>query len=102
MSRVLVSVCAACGWRGFPQRLWCPSCDADRLGEEEVRAGLVEDATVLRRSAGRELGGEVPLGTVLLDGGGRAIARLVEAASGDRVGVGFEDGTLVARPEERA
>jgi hypothetical protein len=67
-----------------------------------VRAGLVEDETVLRRAAGRELGGEVPLGTVLLDGGGRAIARLVEAAAGDRVGVGFEDGALVARREGAA
>jgi uncharacterized OB-fold protein len=102
VSGVLVSVCAACGWRGFPQRLWCPSCGADRVREEEVRAGLVEDATVLRRAAGRELDGEVPLGTVLLDGGGRAIARLVEAAAGDRVDVAFEDGALVARPAERA
>jgi uncharacterized OB-fold protein len=99
VSGVLVSVCAACGWRGFPRRLWCPSCGADRLGEAEARAGLVEDATVLRRAAGRELDGDVPLGTVLLDGGGRAIARLVEVGAGDRVGVGFEAGALVARPE---
>jgi uncharacterized OB-fold protein len=99
VSSVLVSVCAACGWQGFPQRLWCPSCGAERLGEAEVCAGLVEDATVLRRAAGRELDGEVPLGTVLLDGGGRAIARLAGAAAGDRVAVAVEDGALVARRE---
>lgn len=98
MNGVLVSVCGACGWRGFPQRLWCPSCGSAQLGAEEVEAGLVEDATVLRRAAGRELDGVVPLGTVLLDGGGRAIARL-EAAAGDRVGVGVEAGAIVARPE---
>jgi uncharacterized OB-fold protein len=99
VSGVLVSVCAACSWQGFPRRLWCPSCGAEHLGEEEVRGGLVEDATVLRRAAGRELGGEVPLGTVLLDGGGRAIAKLVGAAAGDRVGVGLEAGAIVARRE---
>jgi len=60
---------------------------------------LVEDETVLLRSAGRELGGEVPLGTVLLDGGGRAIARLEGAAAGDRVVVAFVDSALVARQE---
>jgi uncharacterized OB-fold protein len=96
---VLVSVCGACGWRGFPQRLWCPTCGSAQLSAEEVEAGLVEDATVLQRAAGRELDGEVPLGTVLLDGGGRAIARLEEAAAGDRVGVGVDAGAIVARPE---
>jgi uncharacterized OB-fold protein len=82
---VLVSVCPSCGWRGFPQRLWCPSCGAERLEEAEVHAGLVEDGTVLQRAAGRELDGPVRLGTVLLDG--------------EQVTVGVEDGVLVARRE---
>ena len=99
MSGVPVSVCASCGWRGFPRRLWCPSCGADALDETEVSAGHVEDATVLRRVAGRELGGEVPLGTVLLEGGGRAVVRLVDAATGDTVAVSLEDGALVGRGE---
>ena len=100
MSSAPVSVCASCGWRGFPRRLWCPSCGADGLDETEVSAGRVDDATVLRRVAGRELGGEVPLGTVLLDGGGRAVVRLVDAAAGDRVAVSLEDGALVGRGEQ--
>jgi uncharacterized OB-fold protein len=95
----LVSVCATCGWRGFPRRLWCPDCGGERLGEEEVSAGLVEDGTVLRHSAGRTLAGDVSLGTILLDGGGRAIARLTNAAAGDRVVVTFADGALLARRE---
>ena len=102
MSGVLVSVCPACGWRGFPRRLWCPSCGAERLSEEEVHAGVVEDATVLRRATGHELEGGVPLGTILLDGGGRAIARLIDAGADERVGVRFEDGALVARREVEA
>ena len=99
MSGPLVSVCATCGWQGFPPRLWCPSCGAGQLGEEEIHAGLVEDVTVLRRAAGPELDGEVPLGTVLLDGGGRAVARLADATAGDRVVVAFTEGALVARQE---
>jgi len=100
VSGPIVSVCASCGWRGFPRRLWCPLCGGERLGEEEVRAGLVEDETVLHRAAGRTLGGEVPLGTVLLDGGGRAVARLAGAMAGDRVVVTLTDGALVARRED--
>lgn len=99
MSGALVSVCAACGWQGFPRRLWCPSCGTERLSEEEIHAGLVEDVTVLRRAASRALDGNVPLGTVLLDGGGRAVARLASVAAGDRVVVAFADGALVARRE---
>jgi uncharacterized OB-fold protein len=94
-----VSVCPSCSWRGFPRRLWCPSCGADGLQEAEVHTGRVEDATFLHRAAGRQLDGDVPLGTVLLDGGGRAVVRLVDAAKGDRVSVGLEDGALVARRE---
>jgi uncharacterized protein len=96
---VLVSVCPSCGWRGFPRRLWCPSCGTDALDEAEVRGGRLEIATILRRATGRELGETVPLGTVLLDGGGRAVVRLVDAAAGDRVSVSVEDGALVARRE---
>ena len=99
MNGPLVSVCATCGWRSFPRRLWCPSCGGERLVEEEVRAGLVEDETVLRHSAGRTPAGEVPLGTILLDGGGRAIARLTGSAAGDRVVLTFADGALVAQRE---
>ena len=102
MSGAAVSVCATCGWQGFPRRLWCPSCGAEALGERDVGAGLVEDETVLHHAAGRELAGAVSLGTVLLDGGGRAIVRLDGAVAGDRVAVDIEEGALVARRESRA
>ncbi len=54
---------------------------------------------MLRRAAGRELASEVRLGTVLLAGGGRAVARLEGAVAGDRVVVAFVDSALVARQE---
>lgn len=99
MSGVPVSACEACGWQGFPRRLWCPACGADRLEEREAASGVIEDETTLRRAAGRGLEGPSSLGTVLLDGGGRAIARLHDAAPGDRVAVSLEHGAPNARRE---
>ena len=59
-------------------------------------AGVVEDATSLRRVTGRTLGAPVPLGTVRTDGGARVVARL-EAVPGDRVRLTVEEGAPVAR-----
>jgi uncharacterized OB-fold protein len=92
------SVCRACGWRGFPLRLWCPSCLADGLTTETVLAGAVEDATTLRRAPGRTLAAPVQLGTVLLEGGGRVIARLEGVAPGERARLWTDAGAPVARP----
>jgi uncharacterized OB-fold protein len=93
----VVSACDRCGWRGFPRRLWCPACGADALRDEEVSAGRVDDATLVRRAPGRgEL--SVQVGTVRLDGGGLLIARLEGARVGDQVDVAVADGALVARP----
>lgn len=99
MSGLAVSVCEGCGWQGFPRRLWCPACGAAQLTEHEAEAGIVEDETALTRAAGRTLEHAVPLGTVLLDGGGRAIARLEGVAPGERAAVRLVDGAPVARRE---
>lgn len=101
-SALVVSVCGRCGWRGFPPRLWCPACGGDGLGETEVSSGKLEETTVLRRAAGRAPRGPVRLGTVLLEGGGRAVARVVDAGPGDDVTVTVEDGAVVARPRPPA
>lgn len=97
---LVVSSCGRCGWRGFPPRLWCPTCGGDALGETEVDSGKLEGTTVLRHAAGREPREPVTLGTVRLEGGGRAVARIVDAAPGDDVTVSVEDGAVVARPAE--
>jgi len=99
VSGIPVSACEACGWQGFPRRIWCPACGADQLEEREAERGVVEDETTLRRAAGRRLEAASGLGTVLLDGGGRAVARLHDAAPGDRVAVSFERGAPSARRE---
>jgi uncharacterized OB-fold protein len=95
-----VTVCERCGWRGFPRRLWCPVCGADELGDEEVSAGIVEEATFVRRAPGRGAM-DVRIGTVRLEGGGLAIARLEGADVFNEVDLAVEAGALVARPSDR-
>ncbi|HSK15503.1 MAG TPA: OB-fold domain-containing protein [Gaiellaceae bacterium] len=98
MSGLPVSACRACGWRGFPERIWCPACGGGEVDAVPAGPGVVEDATAVRRAPGRTLVEPVRLGTVALDGGGRVVARL-EAEPGVRVGLSVEDGAPVARPD---
>ncbi|HUP33629.1 MAG TPA: hypothetical protein VM184_11385 [Gaiellaceae bacterium] len=96
MSALRVSACRLCGWRGFPERIWCPACGSDELDSVSEDFGVVEDATVLRRAPGRTLGDPVRLGTVGLERGGRVVARL-EAGPGERVRLSVAGGAPVAR-----
>lgn len=98
MSVLYVSACRLCGWRGFPERFWCPVCGSDEVDPVPAERGVVEDATELHRAPGRTLAGPVRLGTVGLDGGGRVVARL-EAGPGERVRLSVEGGAPVARPD---
>ncbi len=98
MSGVPVSLCNACGWRGFPARLWCSACGSADLRTVLVHGGRVEDSTILRRAAGREIGAPVRLGTVRLAGGGSVIARLDRVSAGDRVRLHLDGGAPVAEP----
>lgn len=100
MSSLLVSACRACSWQGFPERLWCPACGSDEVVSVRVEAGVVEDATVVRRAPGRDIADPVRLGTVGLAGGGRVVARL-QADPGDAVLLSVDNGAPVARPESR-
>jgi uncharacterized OB-fold protein len=97
VKRVRVSSCRACGWRGFPERIWCPRCGSDEIEAVAVEGGVVEEATVLRRAPGRDLAAPVRLGTVLVDGGGRLVARLVDADAGTAVKLESDDGAPVGR-----
>jgi uncharacterized OB-fold protein len=100
VSALHVTACRTCGWQGFPERIWCPACGSDEVESVAVELGVVEDATFMRRAPGRTVTDPVRLGTVGIDGGGRAIARL-EAEPGERVQLSVENGAPVARPESR-
>ena len=84
MTGLSVSACAACGWQGFPARVWCPRCGATELASATVDGGAVRQKTVVRHAVGRDMGDGVPLATVTLDGGGTAVVRL--EAEPDRAG----------------
>ena len=96
---LMVSACRTCGWRGFPERIWCPVCGGDRVDSIAEEAGVVEDATALRRVTGRTLAAPVRIGTVRSDSGARVVARL-EAEPGDRVRLTVEEGAPVARQHD--
>lgn len=103
MSGVPVSVCAACGWRGFPERFWCPRCGGDDVAMELVEAGVVAERTTLHRAAGRPSTPPVSIATVRLSGGGAAIARLDVAEEDEedgRVALTLVGGAPVARPAD--
>lgn len=101
MSGVPVRVCSVCGRAVFPGRLLCPRCGADDWRSEEVDAGVVEEVTVLRRAPGGALPEPVTLGTVLLDGDVRVVARLEPTVRpGASVRLEYRDGVPVARPKE--
>jgi hypothetical protein len=95
-----VSVCPACGWRGFPERLWCPRCGGDDVVAELVDAGVVAERTTVLRAAGRPSAPPVPIATVRLAGGGTAVARLEAAGEAERVALSLEQGAPVARPAD--
>ncbi len=99
MSGLPVSACRACGWRGFPERVWCPRCGGD-VETEHADAGVVEQRTTLRRAAGRTLEAPVELATVELEGGGHAVVRLEGGAQGGRVALRVEGAAPVARPHD--
>ena len=78
MSGLPIQVCASCGERLFPERLFCPRCGGDDFRMEIADRGLVEEVTVLRRAPGRDLDPPVQLATVALEAGPRIVARVEE------------------------
>lgn len=98
MSGVPVTACTACGWRGFPARIWCPACGSEGLEVAVVATGVLEERTSVRKAPGRVLVQPVALATAALTGGGRVVARLEGGAGEGEVDVDLEAGAPVARP----
>jgi uncharacterized OB-fold protein len=95
---VVVSVCPACAWRGFPERLWCPRCGSFELDNEIASEGAVEDATTVHRAAGRPRPSPTTrLGTVRVERTVPVVARLDRAAPGDMVRLTTDAGVVIAR-----
>ena len=96
---VAISVCPACGWKGLPERLWCPHCGHGRVDVALVHEGSLAETTTVRRSIGGATG--VRIGTVLVQGGGVVIVRLEPGTrSGEQVRLFTDEGAAVARPAQ--
>jgi uncharacterized OB-fold protein len=100
-SGVTVSACASCGWKGLPERLWCPRCGGDEVEDFRALEGMLEEITTARRAAGAA--GPVRVASVRIDGGGVLIVRLEhEGQVGEVVALEEDGGAAVARaPGER-
>ena len=94
---VPVAVCSRCRHAAFPDPLLCSRCGSSDWRREWIAAGVVEDATLVRRAPGG-IAAPVRVGTVRLSGGPRVVARLEPGASaGAAVMLGYDDGVPVAR-----
>jgi uncharacterized OB-fold protein len=97
---VVVSSCLACGWQGLPERLWCPSCQSDRVATVAVSRGTLEERTSAHRVANVH-DGPVRIGSVRIEGGATLIARIEGgAAPGTLVELSDDHGAAVARASE--
>lgn len=95
---VTVSCCRSCGWKGLPERLWCPRCGSDEVAASLVREGTVEELTLARRARGS--GPAVGVGSVRIEGGGALIVRLEGVlAEGSPVDLADDGGAAVARAQ---
>lgn len=96
---VQVSACVACGWKGLPERCWCPRCGGGQVEQVIALAGRVEEETTLERAVGRPPV-SIPIGSVRLPEGGAIVARLERgAAAGSDVELFEDDGAAVARAD---
>ena len=96
MTGIVVSQCAGCGWKGLPERLWCPHCGSAEVGTVAVSEGTLEERTVARRAG--DPARPVHVASVRIDGGGSLIVRLEgELATGAAVELDEPAGVPVAR-----
>ena len=78
-----VQSCRACAVTWFPRRLLCPSCGDGGLSSVPVDTGVLEESTTLRDG--------VEIGTLLVSGGARLIARLHGSTSrGDTIALSHD------------
>jgi uncharacterized OB-fold protein len=95
---VTVSACAACDWKGLPERLWCPRCGSAGVGTAQVAEGTLEEHTYARRAGGP--GSPVHVASVRIAGGGSLIARLEDTlGEGSFVELSDDGGAAVARAQ---
>jgi uncharacterized OB-fold protein len=81
VTELLVMRCTRCGHVSWPPRLLCPACGATDFEQVVAGPGVVRQRTDTQTPTGEP----VALATVLLDAGPWVVARVADAAPGDRV-----------------
>ncbi len=71
--RTLTPECKACGWRGLPQRLWCPDCGADDWALRSTSEGEVQATTLVTRRLGARIDPPAEITLIRLAGGSYVI-----------------------------
>jgi uncharacterized OB-fold protein len=90
--------CADCGAVYFPERFLCRNCGGHRIETVTVEGGVIEDMTVVRHVVGQKDWQPKPIATVLIDGGARILAGVMDDAKpGDRVMLSQEEQAPYAR-----
>jgi|SRR5690606_14915900 len=83
--------CRNCGAVYFPERYLCAQCGGHDFETVSVAGGVIEDMTVVRHVIGQKDWQPKPIATVLIDGGARVLAGVLdEAGPQDRVAL-FEE-----------
>jgi len=84
--------CADCGAVYFPERYMCAACGGHEIAPTTVAEGVIEDMTVVRHVLGQKDWQPKPIATVLIDGGARILAGVLdEAGPNDRVVLSQEE-----------
>ena len=85
----------------FPERYLCAACGAHSFETTTIAEGVIEDVTMVRHVIGQEDGQPKPIATVLIDGGARILAGVLDdAGPNDRVLLAQEDNAPYVRRKD--
>ncbi len=91
-------LCDGCGVVYFPERYLCAACGGHTFKTTTVSEGVIEDMTIVRHVIGQKDWEPTPIATVLIDGGARILAGVLDDAEpNDRVSLAQEEGAPYVR-----
>jgi len=84
--------CKSCGAVYFPERYLCADCGGHIFEATIVEEGVIEDMTMVRHVLGQKDWQPKPIATVLIDGGARILAGVLDGSGpNDRVSLAQEE-----------
>ena len=84
--------CKTCGAVYFPERFLCAKCGGHVFETVTVAEGVIEDMTMVRHVLGQKDWQPKPIATVLIDGGARILAGVLDdSGPNDRVVLAEEE-----------